>query len=94
MTPLDDLKVYAALERLAVGLDVPRVVLGLPAGPPPPPPSRRERVARRVGQAGWWIGYTVSQLGSLFGRVDHALGVAGDRVIDGGDWLAGKVAGR
>lgn len=93
MTPLDP-KVFAALERLAVGLDVPRVVLGLPAGPTPPPPSRRERVARHVGQAGWRLGFTVTRLGSTIGRVGDALVVAGDRVIDGGDWLAGKVAGR
>ena len=47
----------------------------------------RRRLAQHVGQAGWRLGYTVSQVGRHLERL-------GDRVIDGGDWLAGKVAGR
>lgn len=81
--PLDP-KVYGMLERLAVGLDLPRWVVGLE---PPPPPTRRQRIARHVGQAGWRLGYTVSRAGRL-------LEAAGDRIIDAGDWLAAKVAGR
>lgn len=90
-----DARIYAMQQRLALALEVPRWVVGLE---PPPPPSRRERIARHVGQAGWRLGYTVSQAGRLLEAAgSHAgelLAAAGDRVIDGGDWLAGKVAGR
>lgn len=85
-TPADLLAEFCA--RIAAGIEA------LPAGEPRPPLTRRQRLARHVGQAGWRLGYTISQLGSLAGRVDHGLGVLGDRVIDAGDWLAGKVAGR
>lgn len=49
--------------------------------------SLRVWLARRVGQAGWWLGYSVSQVG-------RGLGWLGDRIIDAGDQLAAKVAGR
>jgi len=67
-------------ETIAAALDVPRWVLGLEPPPPPPPPTRRQRAAAHVGQAGWWTGHAVTRLG--------------DRIIDAGDWLAAKVAGR
>jgi hypothetical protein len=76
------------LARLLVhGLDVPPQLLGLDLDQPWPPLTARDRLARHVGQAGWRAGYTVAQAGRLLER-------AGDRVIDAGDWLAGKVAGR
>lgn len=42
--------------------------------------SRRYRAAQHVGQAGWAIGNAVSRLGS--------------KLMDLGDWLAARVAGR
>lgn len=76
------------LRRLSVGLDVPLHLLD-PEAPVPPRPqlSRRERAARHVGQAGWRVGYTVAQAGRVLERT-------GDRLIDAGDWLAARVAGR
>lgn len=88
-TAVADPATEAMLTRLAHGLDIPPWVLGVgtPPKPEPEPPTPRVRAARRIGQAGWRIGYTVSQVGRL-------LESAGDRIIDAGDWLAGKVTDR
>lgn len=89
----------AMLRRLAAGLDVPTQMLGLDQ--PMPRPPHRERIACHVGQAGWRIGYTVTQAGNVLARAGHRLTAAGhhaqragDRLIDAGDALAAKVAGR
>ena len=49
--------------------------------------ERRRVLAQHLGQIGWALGYGVSRIGRHLERL-------GDRIIDGGDWLAAKVAGR
>lgn len=61
--------------RVAAALDGPPWAFDVAA----PPLPRRLRLAIRIGDISWRLGYTLTQ--------------AGDRVINAGDWLATKVAG-
>jgi hypothetical protein len=54
---------------------------------PPRPLTAREKLANRVGSAGWHLGTTISRLGRF-------IDVTGSRVIDAGDSFAEWIADR